>query len=557
MLDHAFNLYPKLKLRIISFFVFTVLGLQCHAFPFGVTSNQPDMCRKQLYSNAQQFDSFSTAFGTAVRIYAAQEVMQNFGSPEVPVVVLINGNKIAHNSYMDLSNHLANNGYLVLLIHRLNGNNASVEQSVNFLDVIDDVFAMYQLHPDSPLGVLGHSVGGSVAMEVTKLNQIKTNVYNLQALITLAPKADFVISRNDPINAQETPAYFSIYGSMDNDVNGFTGSKDAYSAYDFVGNEQSTYTGDNPDGELFKSMLFVHGAGHRSLVGDHFNDNQNSPDIEYISTSDQFCITKAYVTSFLNWHLKDQNNFSEFFTPPYFLPHSVSIMQTAAPDYMNLLDVAHPAGSPLRMFFQSSPEIKSVVQSFHGVNQINNLIQSGDVSMTEVVNAMIIAKEAYKETPFFLRNMTTKLGIQWGFGDWNADNQFIGFKVPEENQNAQDFSHVSLRIGQIHNEELFADGEEFKNPTGAYQKVILVLRDLDGKEVFTYLNDWGRIPFNDVRMHQGEVRGHSGMNTISVPLWVFQRRLNLAAIEYVGLVFDEGSTGTIVVDNIEWVMYSH
>lgn len=538
------------------FLVTLVWAISVQALTDQVAANYPDTCRKTDYSNAQKVDAGDTDFGTKYKIIAAPSVLDHLNSEPVPVVAIVNANSInaiSNNNlnsgaYDKLSEHLANNGYLVIVIQRKNINVGSTEQVDDVLNVIEKVYEDYGMAASNPLALVGHSVGGGVVMQAAKHINHQQRDLSLQALITLAPKAQLLYEGYDPLTAMDVPAYLNIYGSQDKDLGGTADDYTDFAAYDYVSNEYSTVpNGSNIEGELFKAMLYIHGADHKGLIGLDEPDGNEITDDQFISNTDQLCITKAYVTAFLNWHLNGHSLYRDFFSPPYVKPISVGQIKSSSIDYME-----HPAGTPLRQFFQSNAVKRFVIQSFEqpGLNDYQQYQQMGLLDTFGEVEVEVIGKEELKTNPHYIRNVTNKLVLRWPEREFH---QHLSITVPGSGINASQFSHFSIRIGQVWNSDQFIDGDLYQNPPASYQHIVLALRDADNEEVFTQLDVWGDIPFNDVR--SSGLIAHTGMNTIGVPLHIFRNKVDLTRITHIGLVFSPETRGTIVLDNIEWSEY--
>ncbi len=513
------------------------------------TPNYPDTCTMQSTTDGASLEWYMTDFGTQVSIYGKAAMTRPGRYKAYPVVVIINGNDVDHSEYIPLANHLVLNQYVVIQINR-KGTNVSNDLQLNdILDVMADLYSEYRIHSSSPVAFVGHSVGGGVAMKLSRMVEEQNRPFNVQAVSTLAPNPKVFIQEGNKLTAFDTPAYLGLYGSQDGDMTGMTFSQDAFTAYDHVGNERSTADAfyPNQEGELFKSMIYIHGADHMGLIGSDSVEGNGGVNYPFIATEDQFCITKAYLTAFLHWRLQNKILYKSYLTPPYVYTQSVQNITSELPDYMGYVAATNPAGSPLRMFFQTSPVQRMNIQNFEStwINSYEVYENFGWLFKTNQLFAFLLQDDQYNTSPFYIRNVTKKLLVAWeNINSW----QHLGFNLSGQYQDASDFTHVSVRTAQVWNDSF----PEYVNPPGEYQEAYMVLVDNQGKQAFAKLDYWGDIPFNDVRSTGSSA--HTGMNTISIPLSAFNQ-LNKSAITKVGIVFKPNTSGMILLDNLEWVKY--
>jgi len=519
------------------------------ASPTDIIPFYPDTCTRQTTTDGSVLAWYYSDYGTEVRIYGKAAMARPGRYKRLPVVVIINGNAIAASEYNPLSDHLVKNEYVVIAINRRNTNDASDPQLNDILDQMEELFFDYRIDSTSPVALVGHSVGGGVAMKLSQMINQQNRPFNLQAVSTLAPNPAVFIGENNRLTAEDTPAYLGLYGSQDGDMTGMGVGQDAFTAYDHVGNEWTTSDPafPNPDGELFKSMIFIHGADHMGLIGSDLSEGNGSINEQFVSTDDQFCITKAYLTAFLNWRVQEKLFYKSYLTPPYVYTQSVQNITTESADYMGNVATTNPAGSPLRMFFQTSPVNRQALQNFEytWINDFEVYLNFGWMFKTNDLNAYLLQEDEFKTAPFYIRNVTRKLMVAWeSMNSW----QHLGFNVFGKGRKASDHTHLSIRMGQVWNQ----DYPEFVNPPGAYQEAYVVLVDGQGQQAFTLLDYWGDIPFSDVRYSGSS--GHSVMSTISVPLYAFND-INKDDIRMVAIIFKPNTSGLMMVDNLEWVTY--
>ena len=103
-----------------------------------------------------------------------------------PLVLIVDGNGFGLGDYGDLSGYLAAKGFNVVVIDRPPQNGPDpVDQA---LAAIGAAFDTLGLPADAPVGVIGHSVGGAIAIDTILANKLARAGYDIQALVLLAPK---------------------------------------------------------------------------------------------------------------------------------------------------------------------------------------------------------------------------------------------------------------------------------------------------------------------------------------------------------------------------------
>jgi pimeloyl-ACP methyl ester carboxylesterase len=445
-----------------------------------------------------------------------------------PLALIINGNGFNLNSYADLANYLARQGFLTVVVERF-GFKGTPEQLV--LDVLQFVFVQRGLPTATPIGLIGHSFGGQVAVLAAQLNASRKNKFAIQSVVGLAPTVDPSISSLTP---QHTSNLLLIYGSQDQDVEGFSAEpNDAFGVYDRAGTESSTtchaqFCAFIP--AMDRIMLFIHGADHFGLINRPSADcseNCSVPINVFLARADQFCLAKGYTNAFLRWTLTGDTRYHRMLRGRYRPPSIAAIDSSAADEHDN------PAGTPLRMTFQSSPKRRSMIENFED----GSWTVAGS---TPGISTLFMDKGVHIGDFMNIRHWTRLLAVGWPVdNEW----QMIGFDVPPTKRDLTHFSHVSLRAGQLG----AGVTATHSNPPNAPQSILIGLYD-GSKSSWTWSHQHAAIPQNDLRPNDGM---HNVMNTVAVPLSAFSG-INKTNITAVYLAFPAGSKGTLIIDSLEW-----
>jgi hypothetical protein len=447
------------------------------------------------------------------------------GQKAKPVALIVNGNGYILSDYEDLASHLARAGFIAAVAQRPGGGADPVEFSLAALEAVLDHFG---LSPDTPVGLVGHSVGGGVVVNAAVRNHEQNLGFAIEAVIGLAPQVGNVPTHLD---AEHAPAYLLIYGSQDQDVHGLSNvANDAFAAYDLAGHEGSTTCHRGvcrvaPG--LDRTMLFIHGADHSGLINRTPTcpiGGCAEPFNSYLTTASQFCISKAYTEAFLRWAVADDPLYHKMVRGRW-RPASIQNMVTALPD-----ELGNPAGSPLRMRFQVGPARRSVIESFEdGAWEVS--------AVTPAVMTQLFDSGELLGTSANVRHLSRWLAVGWPQeGSW----QLIGFKVPAGRRNVSTFTHVALRAGQL--SALLTP--DVANPANSSQLVLLGLSD-GQQSSWRWLKP---IPPNDLRPSG---KTHSVMSTFAERLTGFSG-IDKSNLESVLLAFPQGSQGTLLIDSLEW-----
>jgi pimeloyl-ACP methyl ester carboxylesterase len=476
---------------------------------------RPDLCvsNQLVFEDSVQVTDID-GVGNAVRIF---EDTSSAGPGTPPVVLIINGNSFHAGMYWQLASFLARQGFIAVVGERPSNSN---EDPQFVLDALDAAFAELGYSQATPVALVGHSVGGGVVVNAAVLNQTSDAGYEIKA----------VVGRVNHLTNLDAQSYLLIYGSQDEDMGGTSGvPREAFAAYDRAGTEESTtcasaFCGVQAPGPspLDRTMIYVHGADHRGLIGN--DQGFTGTDPEFIHHEDQFCIAKAYTAGFLRWKLLGDTIFKGMLRDAW-RPASVNAMVSSESDHLG-----NPSGTDLRMFFQISPPSRFAVENF----------EDGDFDVTDQsagVSVQLNEPGELATSPTYVRHETNLLIAAWEEHD---EYQLLGLSVPANARNASAFKKLALRIGQLW-------GSPVPNPEGEYQEVLIGLYDGDVSE-WEWLNDWGDIAPNDPRSSGA---AHSGMSTIAIPTGAFDD-VDLTHIERILFAFPAGSQGTVLIDSLEW-----
>ena len=449
-----------------------------------------------------------------------------------PVVLFINGNGYGHPRYRAFAEFMARQGFIAAVLHR--GTPTTAETVVQSLDA---VFGAFDLASDTPVGLIGHSVGGGLAVDGAIFNASEAN-YDIRAIASLAPH----IAGAGKLTGAHVEAYALVYGSQDEDVDGITGGipNEAFAAYDRAGTEASTTCASPPclsppNGHLERFLAYIHGAGHPGLVNVPFCpgiQGQCLAQTAYLSTADQFCIAKGFSNALMQWKLRGNVQYRRVLTGQH-LPASMLAIKTNDQDFKD-----NPAGADLRMVIQYSPAARRRIQNFE------NWSNAQFFGNTTDVEAQVVQPGELATSGPMLRQDTHLMLVTW---PQRAEMQWIGFNVPNDSMNISSYSHLALRIGHVRN----SGGTE---PPNASQDLMLCIRDNAHNLCRTIGN---ALPPVDLRPAQGDgdsLVGLPALRTIAVPFSSFIgfSDFNKQAAQTIFVVFPAGTQGTVAIDSIEW-----
>lgn len=478
----------------------------------------PDACTSSLTPGTVTINALP---GGALRVFSTPGSLAG-----KRVVLLINGNGFPA-GYDNLASHLARNGFITAVFIRP-GNAASVPAA---FDAIDDVLAHLGIaknDPDLDIALVGHSMGGRVAIDAAKTDTDDGLGYPIRVVATLAP----VASTASALDGWDVSGFLTLYGSQDEDTDAYDGTRnEAFFAYDFTGTEGSTTCNTPPcqasSPAFQKTMVFAYGADHSGLIGVGNSGSFEPQTLDYLSPADTLCITKAYLVGFLRFHLWGDQVYKGMLRGEWKAP-SVSLIDTAEAD-----GFGNPAGAPLRLFVQHSPVQHKNIQNF----------SAGLGTFTNSAGAAVQHAEPtdFGATPFSVRHNTEYALIGW---DGDGGNQWARFAIPAGSRDGSNFTHFSLRIGQMNGAPA-----PFDNPVNANQSVWVGLEDVNGNISWHQLNG---IPAPDRYTAAGPIRAQSHMTTRRIPLSAIEDDINEADVRAVRFFFSLGTHGTVLVDNFEW-----
>lgn len=497
----------------------------------------PDPCvSTQLQLNPQPWPSQNlTVLGESARLFEAGPDPAANGTPHDaslrPLVLVIDGNGFNLGDYDDMAEYLARKGFNVVVLDRPTSGPDPVDLA---LATLGEAFSMLGLPAHAPVGVIGHSMGGDIALDLVVENHANADSYNIEVAVLLAPKVSSGTATL--VTASQLPALLVVYGSQDNDVGGLsTALTDGFAAYDRSGSEDGTtchtqfciFTS-----QMHRLMVYIHGADHSGLINETpvapLFGNDWDPFNNYLSRSNQFCVAKAYTLAMLEWTLDDNGVWKNMVHGKH-VPASIQAMTTASAD-----ELGNPAGSSVRVGLQVSPRKRSVIENFE------------DGAWSVVNKTPHVAIELVDEGDLAGSDQNVRHASMLGKIAWPAQNsaQLIGFSVPASQRDLTLFSHLALRLGQLAD---VADAA-VANPPNSSPSLQIGLSD-GASTRWVWTDPYGTILPADKRPN-GQYQ--SAMSTIYVPLSAFSG-LNKSKVQKVIIAFPAGTKGTLLVDNLEWV----
>jgi pimeloyl-ACP methyl ester carboxylesterase len=517
-------------------------GSQTELFEF--IQPPPDPCVSyQIQIGPQSWPSQDmTVMGQTARLFEAGPSSDEEDSPRRhspsarPLVLVVDGNGFSLSDYNDLAGYLAEKGFNVVVIDRPSQNGPDPVEYA--LAAVAEAFSELNLPPDAPVGLIGHSYGGTVVINTILENHTDPGGYNFQSAVLLSPKVSN--GSSTLLTAEHIPAMLAVYGSQDNDVGGLDGElTDAFAAYDRFGDEGSTTCHNvNPlscayQPQMHRSMIYIHGADHAGLVNQDptcsivMGSSSCDPYNNYLARSDQFCVAKAYTLAMLEWTLDDNDTWKSMVHGKH-VPQSIQDMTTAAPD-----EFGNPAGSPLRMGKQVSPNKRSMVENFE------------DSSWNVVNQTPNVLLQLATEGQFAGGSMNIRHATKLGLIAWPQHEtwQLIGFGVPFLKGDVTQFTHLAVRLGQVAG----INDPDLANTPNTSASVFIGLNDGVSTD-WEWSHEHGEILPPDQRpngQHQ------SVMSTIKIPLTAFHD-INKNTIQAIYLAFPAGSQGTLMIDSLEW-----
>ncbi len=469
--------------------------------------------------------------GSSLRVLAVQSVLDDTAE-KLNLIVIVNGNGFSQSDYSQLGMHYARNGFVVAIGVRNGGGVATDPMFVlDAIEAVRDSLALGRT-AEVRIGLVGHSRGGRVVVDAAVLADELDRGYDIRAVVSLSPFSAEIES----LNGTDTPAYLVLYGSQDEDLRGDLGVvSEGFGAYDKAGTEGTTTCNEPPcianEPAFEKTMIYGYGFDHAGLVGIANSGSQLLvQDTEYISAADQLCVTKAYTTGFFRMRLLGKGVYKGLLRDEW-RPLSLQMIDSFKADLL-----ANQAGTPMQLFFQISPAQRRVINNFEG--GLNGLGHTPQVMVEH--NPTDVAAHA----PFHVRHQTDLAFVGW---PQNSSQQWVTLQVPRPSSVAATYSHLSLRMGQLNSQPA-----GFENPVGEDQSFLIVVQDGGGKTSVHELADLGRMPAPDPSVINPN-RGLSFMTTFRIPVEELdQDGLNLEDIATIYLVFHPNTSGTILIDSVEW-----
>ncbi len=443
------------------------------------------------------------------------------------VVMLVNGNGFGSASYTALASHLAQNGFIAAVFKRP-GDSAIVTDLFDSIDEVLTFLGTSTRDPSLEIALVGHSKGGRVVIDGAKMNTTSNLGYPIGAVAALAP----VASVTSWLDGYDTPAFLTIYGSQDEDTDAyqFATPNEAFYAYDSSGTEGSTTCNQPPCFATApgyqKSMVFIYGADHAGLIGIGNSGSFETQTLDYLDPTDTLCITKAYLTGFLRWHLWGDSVYKGMLRGLW-KPLSVLLIDTAEAD-----GFGNPAGSPLRLFLQNSPVQHRTIQSFSG--------GLGSYTKTSQLAIQHLPAGTSSTSPTWIRHNTDMAAVGW---DAASGSQWVKFAVPASSRQGDTYTHFSLRLGQLN-----GSPAPYTNATNTNQSAWIGL--VDAANAISWHQITG-IPAPDRYTAAGPTKAQSHLTTYRIPLSSITG-VDTTDIRYVYLYFSSGTHGTLLVDSLEW-----
>ena len=470
-----------------------------------------------------------TVLGENVVLYPAKDKPQ-FPMRSRPLVLIIDGNGFGASDYKPLASYLSRKGFNVAVVDRPSNNGPNpVDLAIGSIDA---AFSQLKLSSDTPVAVVGHSVGGGLAIDTVLANHLSKTPYDIRSMVLLAPKVDN--NTDTLLSASELSAAMIIYGSQDNDVAGINNkTTDAFSAYDRLGTEYSStchseFCPYKP--QMHKTMVYAHGANHAGIVSaDITCQIGGCPSYKtYLSKANQFCIAKGYTRAMLEWTLYEDPAWKRMIMGRY-TPNSINNILSSQVDTLG-----NPVGTPLRMGIQVSPKKRSLIENFED-SSWNIATQTDDVQID------LATEQEHAGGSLNIRHVTKHALIGWpSSNQW----QFMAFTVPNIKRDTTHFNHLSMRIGQLGG----LGNPAFENTPNSFSNILIGLRDKDGHINWEWSNSHVDILPFDIKPNGIP---QSVMQTVKIPLTSFFN-IDKKNIDAVFLAFPAGTQGTLLLDNIEW-----
>jgi len=340
------------------------------------------------------------------------------------------------------------------------------------------------------LGLVGHSRGGEGALAAHVDNP---QGHNFVAIATIAP-TDF-----EQYLLEDVP-YLCIYGSKDGDVN----------------NGWPIFTYDNATGSQ-KVFEYCEGANHFWFTETIQFSGEGDADIPREVHHD---IARTYVTSFLRSRIQmdPPEPFTELSDGPSLFPVLENVVIHPMYDDVDALKVND---------FEDLPADPSQ-NSLGALSLTGDLLGSGE--------------QSFDNAGLTLYHKTRGAGVSFDMVQ-TGETGFYAEQLPP-GTDASGFTHLSLRAIQILNAP--------QNTPDVPQDLSVALLDAGGVLAVETLSTWGTVPYPIT--HGGfNFPSKSVLRTTRIPLSAFTGGapgLDLTDLQFVGLVFDQTTSGNLRFDNI-------
>lgn len=246
-----------------------------------------------------------------------------------PVMFIAHGNHDfsvpSYLGYDYLGEYLASNGYVVVSVDENLLNGLGDENDARAILLLENIKAIlkenaeegssiYGLIDPDKIAIAGHSRGGEMVTTAYLFNDLEVypddgNIkfdyhFNISSIIAIAPTVDQYMPAEHAVEIKDVN-YLLIHGSNDQDVSTMMGEKQYNNIY-FSENSEETY---------LKSSVYIMGANHGQfnttwgqydgVPGTNGFLNTNN----FLEDTEQQLIAKAYIRTFLDRTLLNQNEF--------------------------------------------------------------------------------------------------------------------------------------------------------------------------------------------------------------------------------------------------------
>ena len=368
-----------------------------------------------------------------------------------PVVLLLNGMGYGYFDYDVLGRHLANNGFVVVIVHAdepdpfisCGGGLAEVciedraRKGIAYLKLFRDNWTWAGQADFTDLSVVGHSRGGEAAVEAASLirwEEPSLGNPGVRAVVSLAPTdiGDNGVSGRRRLLGRESPAFLVLYGSRDEQFGGvnpnpmqppvFLPHKSPFALYDRAGTEGSLEgIPVSLDNQVEKAMQFLYLANHEQFSDRCGSSVSCSPVI--IPCAQQQKATKGLVNAFLRWKVLGESGYKAWFDGTVLDPWGLYVWPQLSEGKWNS---------------------RRVIDNFQdgelGTNTLGGtLTVNGNLTATVVDNWETDPRSLHGPEDGERLEVTHSLA---------SPSNILQWSVPLGKGNASSFTHLSFRIGQ-------------------------------------------------------------------------------------------------------------